>query len=61
MKDRVRNVAVLLTERPCSPKLYHPILNFSIQISERGRARRILQAEARIAKTGGIESLVIGH
>jgi len=50
MKDRVRNVAVLLTERPRPPKLYHPIVNFSIQISEIVTARRILQAETRIVK-----------
>jgi hypothetical protein len=39
MKDMVRNVAEPLTEKHRSPKHYHSILNFSIQISERVTAR----------------------
>jgi hypothetical protein len=39
MKDMLRNVAETLTEKDPSSKLYHPILNFSIQISEKGTAR----------------------
>jgi hypothetical protein len=50
MKDRVRNVAYPFAKKHPSPRLYHPILNFSIQISEIVTARRILQAETRIAR-----------
>jgi hypothetical protein len=35
----VRNVAEPLTGKHRSSKLYHPILNFSIQISGKGTAR----------------------
>jgi hypothetical protein len=46
----VRNVAEPLTGKHRSSKLYHPILNFSIQISERVTTKGILQAETRIVK-----------
>jgi hypothetical protein len=39
MKDMLRNVAEALIEKDRSLKLYHPILNFSIQISEKGNVR----------------------